>query len=59
MFTVVVTDVKNNVRLQKQLGYSESVLSIGENYDTTTIGGVPGKIDSGIWNFYILFCRLY
>lgn len=59
MFTVVVTDVKNNVRLQKQLGYSESVLSIGENYDTTTIGGVPGKIDSGIWKFNIYFSADY
>lgn len=59
MFTVVVTDVKNNVRLQKQLGYSESVLSIGENYDTTTIGGVPGKIDSGIWKFKIYFSADY
>ena len=46
---VLLKDPNGVVRLNKQLGFSESVISIGVDAQNTTIGGVPGEISEGRW----------
>lgn len=47
---LIIRDARGKVRFQKQLGCSESVISIGASAKDTTIGGVPGKIPPGCWS---------
>lgn len=53
VITLVVVDTQNRVRLQKQFGYSEKILSIGVQSEITTIGGIPGKIETGNWKIIL------
>ncbi len=46
---IILRDEKGAVRLQKLLGYGEQKLAIGSDGETTTVGGVPGKIMPGEW----------
>lgn len=50
---LVIRDPKGKVRFQKQLGGSESMISIGLSAKDTTIGGVPGKIPGGCWSMNV------
>lgn len=49
LVTMVVLDNRDRVRLQKQLGYSEPILGIGKKKSETSIGGIPGTIEPGMW----------
>lgn len=49
MSFIIVEDPDGNIRLQKQLAWGEQNLAIGDGPESTTIGGVPGKIQPGIW----------
>lgn len=46
---LIILDSKNQIRMQKLLGYGEQVISITDSSLTTSIGGVPGVIHSGEW----------
>lgn len=46
---MLVKNPKGIIRFQKQLGYSEPVICIGQSERDTTIGGIPGEIEPGDW----------
>lgn len=50
---IIVKDEKNNIRLQKLLGYGMQKLGIGKTPMVTTIGGVPGNIAVGEWSITV------
>ncbi len=56
---IVIEDSRNRVRFQKQLGYSESLIGLGAHNEETTIGGIPGVIESGIWTVKIYVATEY
>ena len=49
MSFIIVEDPDGRVRLQKQLAWGEQNLGIGAGPEDTTIGGVPGRIQTGTW----------
>lgn len=46
---VILKDSQNHIRLQKQLGSGDQVITIGPDTRNTTIGGIPGEIFTGEW----------
>ena len=53
MAFILVKDPEGVIRLQKLLGHGEQKLGIGLTTKETSIGGVPGKIQSGTWQIGI------
>lgn len=51
--TIVVLDSMGRVRLQKMLGCNEKLVGIGQDNKDTTIGGIPGQIEAGMWTIKI------
>ncbi|WP_303974198.1 CehA/McbA family metallohydrolase, partial [Streptococcus merionis] len=50
---------EGHLRFQKQLGYSQSIISIGETSQLTTMGGIPGQINAGNWKLTVIFNHEY
>ncbi len=46
---MLLKNPRGMIRFQKQLSYSKPVICIGEDGTDTTIGGIPGEIEAGIW----------
>lgn len=51
--SIVIEDSHKNIRFHKQLGYSENVIGLGICTENTTIGGIPGLIESGMWKIKV------
>ena len=51
--TIAVLDSKGRIRLQKMLGCNEKLVGIGQDNKETTIGGIPGQIEAGMWTIKI------
>lgn len=51
--TIAVFDNKGRVRLQKMFGWNEKLVGIGQKNEDTTIGGIPGLIEKGMWTVKI------
>lgn len=50
---MLVRSPQGLIRFQKQLSYSAPVIRIGENEEDTTIGGIPGVVQAGVWTIEI------
>lgn len=53
MAFLVITDPDGKLRAQKMLGYGGQVIGIGSSPERTSVGGVPGKIQAGVWRLGI------
>lgn len=47
---MLIRNPEGRIRFQKQLSYSTPVICIGEDETDTTIGGIPGAMEPGIWS---------
>lgn len=56
---MVIEDSQRRVRFHKQLGYSEPLIGLGAHNEETTIGGIPGVIEPGIWTVRIYVATEY
>lgn len=56
---IVVLDEQGNIRLQKLLRYRAESILIGKSPMDTTIGGVPGNINNGLWKVNIYLFTSY
>lgn len=52
---LMIRDNHGRLRFQKQLGHSSKTVYLGETAEYTTIGGIPGKINSGQWTLEFIF----
>ncbi len=50
---VMLRDERNQLRLQKLLGYGEQILGVANTGEQTSIGGVAGAIYPGTWTLII------
>ena len=56
---LMIRDNHGRLRFQKQLGHSSKTVYLGETAEYTTIGGIPGKINSGQWTLEFIFNQEY
>lgn len=56
---LMIKQPDGKIRFLKQLGYSEPVISIGATWTNTTIGGIPGEIQQGMWTMKVFLFAEY
>ena len=59
LVNMIVEDPSGRVRFQKQLGYSEKVIGLGQSYMDTTIGGISNTIEAGTWTIKVILASEY
>lgn len=59
MTYVIVIDPNGVIRMQKLLGYGEKTFAIGEDNNSTTLGGYPGDICKGKWKIALYVFKEY
>lgn len=56
---LMIKDEKGRLRFQKQLSYSNPIISLSNDPKTSTLGAIPGEIGQGQWTIEAVYNQEY